>query len=132
MQSQRARARSPHPCMASAVAAIVAALFLLAACGGDPLNNTTSGGSSLAPTILTPPASTTVTLGQPASFSVSASGSTPLTYQWLRSNQEIAGANQSTYRLDVTTALDNNAMFSVRVSNSFGTVTSGAATLTVQ
>jgi hypothetical protein len=87
--------------------------------------------SVTAPAIKTQPSSETVPAGQKATFSVSASGSTPLNYQWQRGGTAISGATASTYSTSATTSGDNGAQFRVVVSNSKGTVTSGTATLTV-
>jgi hypothetical protein len=106
--------------------------FVLAACNGDPLN--TSGGttnSSQAPIISTSPQSTTVTQGQQATFTVSATGAPPLTFQWIRAGTEIPGATNPTYSFQ-TTIGDSGVVFMVKVSNNFGSVTSSGATLTVQ
>ncbi|MES2775594.1 MAG: PQQ-dependent sugar dehydrogenase [Bacteroidota bacterium] len=82
------------------------------------------------PAITNQPLSVTVTAGQPASFSVNASGATPMTFQWKKSGVNITGATSSTYTIpNVTTA--NAGSYTVTVSNSFGSVTSTAATLTV-
>jgi hypothetical protein len=87
--------------------------------------------SFTAPVIKTQPGSATVPAGQKASFSVTASGSTPLAYQWQRGGVAISGATTSTYSTPATTSADNGAQLRVVVSNSKGTVTSNAATLTV-
>jgi hypothetical protein len=84
-----------------------------------------------APSILAQPASISVPLGQGASFSVVANGSPPLQYQWLRDGTPIAGAQAASYTLAATSAADDGAQFSVRVSNATGSVVSAAATLTV-
>lgn len=112
-----------------------AALFVfLVACAGDPYdpNAVNTGASTAAPVISVPPASITVVQNQSAVFTVTASGATPLAYQWSRDNVDIAGATQPTYTLAAATAADNNAVFTVRVSNSLGSVTSAGATLTVR
>ena len=83
-----------------------------------------------APSISTQPANATVAAGQAASFSVTASGTAPLQYQWRRNGVNITGANAATYSFS-TTANDNGAMFRVIVSNQVGSATSNAATLTV-
>jgi hypothetical protein len=83
-----------------------------------------------APTISTQPASLTVNAGLSASFSVTASGSGPLTYQWRKNGTAISGASSSTYTITGTTAT-NAGTYSVVVSNSAGSVTSNSATLTV-
>ena len=84
-----------------------------------------------APSIVSQPASQNVTVGQTASFSVAATGTAPLTYQWQKNGVAIGGATSTGYTTPATTTADNGALFSVKVSDSAGTVTSGAATLTV-
>ena len=84
------------------------------------------------PQITTQPASVTVVEPAAASFSVTASGSSPLSYHWRRGGTPISGANNSSYTLSPTSqATDNGAQFSVVVSNASGSVTSVVATLTV-
>ncbi|MBS0579756.1 MAG: immunoglobulin domain-containing protein [Proteobacteria bacterium] len=89
---------------------------------------TVTGG---APAITVQPADQTVHAGQTASFSVAASGSAPLSYQWRRNGAAIAGASGSSYTTAITTAADSGAQFSVLVSNAFGSITSRSALLTV-
>ncbi|HEY9421917.1 MAG TPA: PA14 domain-containing protein, partial [Thermoanaerobaculia bacterium] len=84
-----------------------------------------------APNITTQPADRTVSAGQPATFTVSASGTAPLSYQWRRNGANIAGATAASYTLPSASLADNGAVFSVVVSNSFGSDTSDNATLTV-
>ncbi|HKY36420.1 MAG TPA: PQQ-dependent sugar dehydrogenase [Polyangiaceae bacterium] len=86
--------------------------------------------SNQPPSITAQPANRTVAVGQTATFSVSATGSQPLSYQWQRGTTNIAGATSSSYSL-VAASGDNGATFRVVVSNAFGTVTSSSATLTV-
>jgi glucose/arabinose dehydrogenase len=86
--------------------------------------------ANTAPSISSHPANVTVAAGQAASFSVAASGTAPLGYQWQRNGANIAGATSPTYSL-TTSAADNGAMFRAVVSNAAGSVTSNAATLTV-
>jgi|SRR5882672_3795163 len=114
------------------IAAGIPVLLLLASCNGDPLNTAGSTGNSQAPIITTSPVNVTVAEGQPATFTVSATGASPLAFQWIRGGVDISGATSSTYTLAAATASDSTAVFSVRVSNTFGSVTSGNATLTVQ
>jgi invasion protein IalB len=85
----------------------------------------------VAPSITTQPTSQTVTAGQTATFSVTATGTAPLSYQWQKNGTAISGATSSGYTTPSTTISDNGAQFTVVVSNSAGTVTSNAATLTV-
>ena len=100
--------------------------------------STTSNSATLtvnttpvAPAITTEPANQTVTAGQTATFSVVASGTAPLTYQWNRNGAAISGAASSSYTTPATTSSDNSAQFTVSVSNASGSVTSNTATLTV-
>jgi glucose/arabinose dehydrogenase len=86
--------------------------------------------SNQPPSITSQPANRTVAVGQTATFSVSATGSQPLAYQWQRGTTNISGATSSSYAL-VAGAGDNGATFRAVVSNAFGTVTSNSATLTV-
>jgi serine protease len=83
------------------------------------------------PVITSGPVSVTVNEGQTATFNVSVTGATPLTYQWRKNGNLISGATGSTYTTPPTTADDNAAQFTVTVSNASGTVTSSPATLTV-
>lgn len=83
------------------------------------------------PTV-TGPTSQTVMVGQTATFTVTASGSGPLTYQWYKNGVAITGATSNTYTTPGTVAGDNGAVFTVVVSNAAGSVTSVGATLTVQ
>src|SRR6266550_2645932 len=87
--------------------------------------------SPAAPSITTQPASQTVTTGQTATFSVVAAGTAPLSYQWMKGGTTILGATSSSYTTPPTTSADNNSQFTVMVSNTVGSVTSSAATLTV-
>jgi glucose/arabinose dehydrogenase len=87
--------------------------------------------SNLLPVITTQPKSLLVSVGYPATFSVTASGPTPYSYQWQRNGVNISGATASTYRIASTTLQDNGAKFRVRVSNAYGSVFSNSATLSV-
>ena len=86
----------------------------------------------MAPNITTQPASTIVTVGQSATFSVAASGTAPLTYQWQQNGSAISGATSASYTTPPTSMFDNGSTYSVVVSNPAGNATSSSATLTVQ
>ena len=86
----------------------------------------------VAPSISVQPANQTVEPGASASFSVTASGTAPLSYQWSRGRTPITGATSSTYTTPTTTLADNGASFTVAVSNAAGSLVSSAAVLTVQ
>ena len=85
----------------------------------------------VAPSITAQPASQTISAGQTATFSVTAAGTAPLSYQWQRNGAGISGATSSSYTTPAETASDNGAQFSVVVSNTAGNLTSNAAILTV-
>src|SRR5207244_1795586 len=87
--------------------------------------------ASVAATITTQPVNQTVTAGQTATFTVVASGTAPLSYQWQKNGANIAGATSSSYTTPATTIADSGATFDVVVSNSIGNATSNLATLTV-
>ncbi len=87
--------------------------------------------AAAAPTIAAQPSSQTVAAGQAATFSVVASGTAPLSYQWKKNGANITGATSASYTTPATTSGDNGSTFQVVVSNSAGSVTSNAATLTV-
>ena len=93
--------------------------------------NFTDSAAPVAPTITTQPANQTVTAGQTATFTVLAAGTAPLGYQWQKNSVNIAGATLASYTTPATTTADSGASFAVVVSNTAGTVTSSAATLTV-
>lgn len=95
----------------------------------------TSGNAALTvnlpPSITVQPANRTVTEPATATFSVTATGAAPLSYQWRKNGLDIGSANSSTYTTPPTTIGDNGALFSVKVSNPFGDAFSDNATLTV-
>src|SRR6267378_4886569 len=103
--------------------------FFLAGCTGLP--NSVGGTNPVAPSLTVQPGSVTVTAGQTATFSLSASGTAPLTYQWQKNGADIANAASSSYSTPVTTTSDSGELFRAVVSNSAGNVTSNSAMLTV-
>jgi hypothetical protein len=107
--------------------------LLLTSCGavGYGGGNNGGGGGGVAPSITTQPASQTVTVGQTATFTVGATGTAPLTYQWQKNGAAISGATSSNYTTPVVAVTDNGSQFDVVVSNSVGMVTSATATLTL-
>ena len=86
---------------------------------------------SQAPSITTHPSNQTATVGQSATFVVSATGAAPLGYRWQKNGANISGATAASYTTPPTVAGDNGATYRCVISNSFGSVTSNAATLTV-
>jgi glucose/arabinose dehydrogenase len=87
--------------------------------------------ASDAPSIGTQPQNKTVAVGQPATFTVAASGTPTLSYQWQRDGVDIGGATGTSYTLASPQLSDSGARFRCVVTNGFGTATSDAATLTV-
>ena len=108
---------------------------------GRPVDNMPEGLNLITPSLVTPsitsqPADLTVTAGQTATFTVSATGDTPLSYQWkkdgniLTDGGNISGATAAT--LTITNAQASDAgNYTCYVSNGAGDTTSNAATLTV-
>lgn len=88
------------------------------------------GVSVLAPSITSQPANQSVPMGLSATYSVTASGTSPQ-YQWQRNGAAIAGATASSYTTPATTFADAGASFSVIVTNAAGSVTSSDASLTI-
>jgi pectate lyase len=85
----------------------------------------------IGPSIVNPPTSLIVTQGQPAAFNVTADGTAPLSYQWYFNTNTIL-SGQTSSNLNIGSAQATNAgMYSVRVSNVGGSVTSAPAALTV-
>jgi uncharacterized lipoprotein YddW (UPF0748 family) len=82
------------------------------------------------PTITAHPQSRTVRVGSNVVFSVTASGTAPLSYQWRFNGTNLPNANSIVLaRTGVTT--NHAGIYSVLVSNSAGTATSSNAVLTV-
>ena len=95
----------------------------------------TIGAAALS--ITTQPGSQSVTEGQTASFSVAATGSGTLTYQWQQSTDsgdswtDISGATNTIYTITTTTADMSGYQYHCVVTGNGSSVTSDAATLTV-
>ncbi len=76
------------------------------------------------------PKSLSVPAGQAATFSVVATGQTPLTYQWQKNGADISDATASTYTIASTKPTDAGN-YRVIIKNAVGSVTSSSASLTV-
>jgi glucose/arabinose dehydrogenase len=85
---------------------------------------------TVAPSIVQQPTAIAVSVGQIALFSVVASGTAPLTYQWQKDNVDIQSATQSTFTISQTQLADAGS-YRVIVTNAVGTITSSSALLTV-
>jgi len=110
-------------------AGVIPLCAVLVGCAGS--GSSGQGTTSEAPQITTQPASQTVAVGQAAIFSVAATGTAPLSYQWSRDGSSIAGATASSYSTPAVRLSDSGASFMVVVSNALGKATSNAASLTV-
>ena len=102
----------------------------------NSLRSAYSSGAKLTvapdPAISTQPRSQSVVAGQTATFTVTASGTAPFSYQWKKNGTAIFGATSSSYTTAATSMLDTNTTYAVTVSNSLGsTVASSDATLEV-
>jgi uncharacterized delta-60 repeat protein len=82
------------------------------------------------PGVVTQPQAVTATQGFAASFSVAASGSPPLNYQWQYLGTNIAGATSSTLSLTNVQLIQAGA-YQVKVSSPWGSIMSAPALLTV-
>ena len=105
----------------------------LSGCGGGitSASSPPPPSNQTAPSITSQPSSKTVAPGQTATFSATATGSTPLTYQWQRDQAAVSGATSASYTTPPVSTTDNGAQFRVVVSNALGSATSNPATLTV-
>ena len=102
---------------------------------GGTLGGTPTGTVVYAPTITTQPAGQEVTVGQTATFIIEATGEN-LSYQWQQKTSgsdwtDIASETNATYTTGQTTMDMSGYQYRCVVSNSAGSVTSNAATLTV-
>ena len=97
---------------------------------GNPLTKAVAG-SAVKPAIISQPQSLTQLESYPATFTVSASGTKPLSYQWSKGTAPLTGETNATLSLPSVTASDEGS-YAVRVANQFGSVTSAPpVTLTV-
>lgn len=108
------------------------ALAALLACGGGG-SNPPPPPPPVAPSISTQPTDQSVLAGATATFSVTAAGTAPLSYQWKKGGTAITtGGTSSSYTTPATVVGDSGSSFTVTVTNAAGNLTSSAATLTVQ
>jgi hypothetical protein len=84
----------------------------------------------VAPTIATPPLGLTIMEGDYIYFDVTVNGTEPLSYQWRKNGSSIAGGTDYYYLKDPSIGTDAGD-YTVKVTNSAGSVTSVVATLTI-
>ena len=114
-----------------AVGSTTGSIVVASDASNSPLSVSLSGTGVAALSITTQPTGQTVTAGQTATFTVAATGTGTLSYQWKKGGTAISGAISTSYTTPATTASDNGAQFTVTVTNSADNVTSSAATLIV-
>lgn len=110
------------------------AFVLTASCGGGGKGAAGSAQTpppSSAPAITIQPSDQTVASGQTATYTVTATGATPLSYQWQKNASPITGATTQAYTTAVTALGDTGSNFAVVVTNAGGSTTSRSALLTV-
>jgi hypothetical protein len=115
------------PCWLLAIG-IGAALLGGCAQGGGSSQSTSQPPQVVA--ISSQPASQTVPIGRTGTFSVVASGTGPLQYQWSENGVPISGATSASYTTPVVALSDSGETLQVTVSNSISSVASAVATLT--
>jgi hypothetical protein len=91
---------------------------------------TVTGSTNAAPTITTQPTSRTVAAGSPASFTTVVTGSPTPTLQWFKNSVAVPGATSELLTFASATLADAGS-YTLVATNSQGSVTSNAATLTV-
>ncbi len=117
---------------------IISSNATLTGCGtiiGSIINHgtisTNCGGGTVPPSITMQPTSLTVTQGNNASFSVTAAGDPPLSYQWRFGGNNLSGATSTGFTVTCAQSTDAGN-YDVVVSNNSGSATSAVATLTVR
>ncbi|MES2469161.1 MAG: immunoglobulin domain-containing protein [Verrucomicrobiota bacterium] len=101
----------------------------------NPHGNVTSAiatltASNVPPNITADPVGSDVAVGESVTFSFTAEGSTPFTYQWSFGNTDIPLATGPTYTISSATRA-NAGTYKVKVTNAYGDDTSAVATLGV-
>ncbi len=86
--------------------------------------------NSAAPIVTVHPADVSLSVGQPVSFNVTATGTGSLTYQWLRNGFAIPAATAASYSIAAASRADADA-YSVAISDGFSTTVSASARLGV-
>jgi hypothetical protein len=117
-----------HPGFLAGFIVILLAAFITG-CGGA-----TGAPPTQEVAITAQPASQIVPVGQTATFTVSATGSAPISYQWSENGSPIQGATSASYTTPAVALGANNSTaigsFQVTVSNAAASVGSNTVTLT--
>jgi uncharacterized protein (TIGR02145 family) len=97
---------------------------------GSVTSNTANLTFNVSPSISTHPLTQTVNAGQSVTFSVLATGTATLIYQWNKNGTNISGATSANFTIS-NTASDDAGSYTVVVINNIGSMTSNSAILTV-
>lgn len=106
-------------------------LAAVASCGGGGSAPSDTAPALSAPAISAQPLSISAPEGGSVTFSVTASGAAPLSYQWQRNGSDVVGATSAQYTLAPVQASDNGSLWTVIVRNGGGSITSSPAKLNV-
>ncbi len=82
-------------------------------------------------TIISQPKNVSVFEGDPATFTVEVKGSAPVSYQWKRNGVDIVSATEKSYTIPSAAIVNDGDVYSVEVSNSYGSVFSEDAKLSL-
>ncbi|MES2153480.1 MAG: hypothetical protein V4508_27185 [Pseudomonadota bacterium] len=104
---------------------LIAWCALLGGCGSS------ATPAVLAPAITVQPANLSVAVGTAVNFSVTVSGTAPLSYQWKRDGADITGATSASVALPAAQLADTHSKWSVTVRNGAGSVSNAEASLSV-
>jgi Right handed beta helix region/Immunoglobulin I-set domain len=115
----------------AALCMVAGTLAISLGCGGGSGSSGSNQPALTAPSIASQPSNATVNAGQGAQFTVTATGSAPLSYQWKKNDTDIPGATSATYTTPATGSTDNGSTFRVAVTNPAATVNSNGAMLNV-
>ncbi len=115
----------------SAGVLFVGGVIFLAGCGSE---SRTTRVPDQAVSITVQPLSQTVPIGESATFTVTANGTAPISYQWSENGVQVAGATSASYITPPVSLAAGGytsiGSFAVTLSNVVNSVTSNAATLT--
>lgn len=92
--------------------------------------NVAATSMGTAPAITAQPSPAAIGVGESVTFSVAATGTTPLSYQWLKDGTAISGATHASLTLTGSTTA-SAGQYSVTVTNTAGNATSSTASLLV-
>ena len=90
----------------------------------------TVNAAGVAPSITTQPVDLVVSNGASASFSVTANGTAPLSYQWFKGTSALLAGTSSSYTINPASTNDSGT-YSVIITNAAGSITSSVANLSV-